>query len=72
MAGHLDLSERIKECTYEVTDRLTYYVCSRKPDHRSDEHLIIPECASMTESNDSIIEGHNRLQTVNISIIFLS
>lgn len=71
MAGHLDLSERIKECMYEVTDRLTYYVCSRKPDHRSDEHLIIPECGSMVESNDSIIEGHNRLQTVNINIIFL-
>ncbi|XP_046826384.1 ARF GTPase-activating protein GIT1 isoform X3 [Vespa crabro] len=65
MAGHLDLSERIKECMYEVTDRLTYYVCSRKPDHRSDEHLIIPECASMAESNDSIIEGHNRLQTLS-------
>ncbi|KAF7390710.1 hypothetical protein HZH66_009190 [Vespula vulgaris] len=65
MAGHLDLSERIKECIYEVTDRLTYYVCSRKPDHRSDEHLIIPECGSMAESNDSIIEGHNRLQTLS-------
>ncbi|XP_047354773.1 ARF GTPase-activating protein GIT1 isoform X6 [Vespa velutina] len=65
MAGHLDLSERIKECMYEVTDRLTYYVCSRKPDHRSDEHLIIPECASIAESNDSIIEGHNRLQMLS-------
>ncbi|KAK2575459.1 hypothetical protein KPH14_011191 [Odynerus spinipes] len=65
MAGHLDLSERIKECMYEVTDRLTYYVCSRKPNHRLDEHLIIPACTSMAESNDSIVEGHNRLQMLS-------
>lgn len=65
MAGHLDLSERIKECMYEVTDRLTYYVCSRKPNHRSDEHLIIPACTSMVESNDSIVEGSNRLQMLS-------
>lgn len=65
MAGHLDLSERIKECMYEVTDRLTYYVCSRKPNHRSDEHLIIPACTSMVELDDSITDGHNRLQMLS-------
>lgn len=33
-AGHADLAERLEELQYEVTDRLTYYVCSKKPDHR--------------------------------------
>ncbi|XP_054011690.1 ARF GTPase-activating protein GIT1 [Hylaeus anthracinus] len=62
MAGHVDLSERIVECMYEVTDRLTYYICSRKPDHGMDEHIIIPECTLLLEQSDLCLEGRNRLQ----------
>lgn len=65
MVGHIDLSERIIECMYEVTDRLTYYVCSRKPSHRGDEHLIISDLASNLEKNDITLEGKSRLQMVH-------
>ncbi|XP_020286326.1 ARF GTPase-activating protein GIT1 isoform X2 [Pseudomyrmex gracilis] len=61
MAGHIDLSERIIECMYEVTDRLTYHVCSRKPSHQGDEHLLISHLASL-EKNDLALEGKSRLQ----------
>lgn len=64
MMGHLDLSDRIIECIYEVTDRLTYYLSSRKPNHRSNEHLIIPDCIPMIEQNDNAIEGRNKLRMV--------
>lgn len=63
MAGHIDLSERIIECMYEVTDRLTYHVCSRKPSHQGDEHLLISQLASL-EKNDLALEGKSRLQMV--------
>ncbi|XP_024943398.1 ARF GTPase-activating protein GIT1 isoform X2 [Cephus cinctus] len=62
MAGHLDLSERLIECMYEVTDRLTYYVCSRKPDHRTGEHLIIPDWAATLERSELAFEARNKLQ----------
>ncbi|XP_043274265.1 ARF GTPase-activating protein GIT1 [Venturia canescens] len=62
MAGHLELHERLIECMYEVTDRLTFYVCSKKPDHRTMEHLIIPEWAATLERTELAFEARNRLQ----------
>ncbi|KAK2177809.1 hypothetical protein NP493_577g00006 [Ridgeia piscesae] len=44
-AGHTDLADRIVQCQYELTDRLAYYLCGRKPDHRNDQHFIIPQMA---------------------------
>lgn len=65
MAGHLELHERLVECMYEVTDRLTFYVCSKKPDHRTMEHLIIPEWAATLERTELAFEARNRLQMVS-------
>lgn len=68
MAGHIDLSDRLIECMYEVTDRLTYFICLRKPNHKMDEHIIIPECTLLLEQSDLCLEGRNKLQMVNINI----
>lgn len=65
MAGHFELSERLIECMYDVTDRLTLFVCSRKPDHRTQEHLIIPEWAVTIERNELALEARNRLQMLS-------
>lgn len=65
MAGHLELSERLVECMYEVTDRLTLFVCSRKPDHRTQEHLIVPEWIGNIERNELALEARNRLQMLS-------
>lgn len=62
MAGHIDSSERIIECMYEVTDRLTYYICSRKPNHCMDEHIIIPDSSLPLEQTDLSLEGKTKLQ----------
>ncbi|KAJ8312911.1 hypothetical protein KUTeg_010284 [Tegillarca granosa] len=43
--GYPDLADRLLECQFELTDRLAYYLCKRKPDHRSGIHFIIPEMA---------------------------
>uniref|UniRef100_A0A8C1PUP4 G protein-coupled receptor kinase interacting ArfGAP 1 n=1 Tax=Cyprinus carpio TaxID=7962 RepID=A0A8C1PUP4_CYPCA len=30
-AGHVELAERLVECQYELTDRLAFYLCGRRP-----------------------------------------
>lgn len=67
MGGNMDLYERIVECMYEVIDRLIYHVCSCKPNHRGDEHLIISNLASNLDKNELALEGKNRLQMVRIT-----
>uniref|UniRef100_A0AAQ5XFJ5 Arf-GAP domain-containing protein n=1 Tax=Amphiprion ocellaris TaxID=80972 RepID=A0AAQ5XFJ5_AMPOC len=42
-AGHQELAERLVEIQYELTDRLTFYLCGRRPDHRNGQHFIIPQ-----------------------------
>ncbi|XP_041079929.1 ARF GTPase-activating protein GIT2-like isoform X9 [Polyodon spathula] len=44
-AGHQDLADRLVEIQYELTDRLAFYLCGRKPDHKSGQHFIIPQMA---------------------------
>uniref|UniRef100_A0A3B3ZLQ7 Arf-GAP domain-containing protein n=1 Tax=Periophthalmus magnuspinnatus TaxID=409849 RepID=A0A3B3ZLQ7_9GOBI len=41
-AGNVDLAERLVECQYELTDRLAFYLCGRRPDHKNG-HYIIPQ-----------------------------
>lgn len=40
---HLTIAERLTEATYEVTDRLCYFLCNRRPDHAANQHIIVPE-----------------------------
>uniref|UniRef100_A0A3Q2PIY2 G protein-coupled receptor kinase interacting ArfGAP 2a n=1 Tax=Fundulus heteroclitus TaxID=8078 RepID=A0A3Q2PIY2_FUNHE len=44
-AGHYDMADRLVEIQYELTDRLAFYLCGRKPDHKSGEHFIVPQMA---------------------------
>ncbi|XP_021078135.1 ARF GTPase-activating protein GIT2 isoform X12 [Mus pahari] len=43
--GHHELAERLVEIQYELTDRLAFYLCGRKPDHKSGQHFLIPQRA---------------------------
>uniref|UniRef100_A0A8C6SDT9 G protein-coupled receptor kinase interacting ArfGAP 2a n=1 Tax=Neogobius melanostomus TaxID=47308 RepID=A0A8C6SDT9_9GOBI len=47
-AGQNDLAERLVEIQYELTDRLAFYLCGRKPDHRNGQHFIIPQLVDST------------------------
>ncbi|XP_029300283.1 ARF GTPase-activating protein GIT2b isoform X5 [Cottoperca gobio] len=51
-AGHQELAERLVEIQYELTDRLTFYLCGRRPDHRNGQHFIIPQIADRNNSLD--------------------
>ncbi|XP_016321342.1 ARF GTPase-activating protein GIT2-like [Sinocyclocheilus anshuiensis] len=49
-AGHQDLADRLVEIQYELTDRLAFYLCGRKPDHKNGQHFIIPQMADRNVS----------------------
>lgn len=48
-AGNKELAERLVESLHEVTDRLTFFICGKKPDHNSGKHFLIPD--NMTTSD---------------------
>ncbi|XP_041643074.1 ARF GTPase-activating protein GIT2a isoform X7 [Cheilinus undulatus] len=51
-AGHHDLADRLVEVQYELTDRLAFYLCGRKPDHKNGQHFIVPQMADRNISLD--------------------
>ncbi|XP_069766542.1 ARF GTPase-activating protein GIT1 [Narcine bancroftii] len=46
-ANHHELADRLVECQYELTDRLAFYLCGRRPDHKNG-HYVIPQMADRT------------------------
>lgn len=43
LENHGDLAGRLEELQFEVTNRLTMYLCGRKPDHSRRQYFLIPE-----------------------------
>uniref|UniRef100_A0A8C1ZLW1 G protein-coupled receptor kinase interacting ArfGAP 2a n=1 Tax=Cyprinus carpio TaxID=7962 RepID=A0A8C1ZLW1_CYPCA len=54
-AGHQDLADRLMEIQYELTDRLAFYLCGRKPDHKNGQHFIIPQMADRAQMTDATL-----------------
>jgi hypothetical protein len=51
---------------YELTDRLAYYLCSRKPDHQIGQHYIVPEMSDSLDQTEFARAAKNKLQLVSI------
>ncbi|XP_041718229.1 ARF GTPase-activating protein GIT2 isoform X13 [Coregonus clupeaformis] len=51
-AGYHDLADRLVEIQYELTDRLAFYLCGRKPNHKNGHHFIVPQMADRNISLD--------------------
>uniref|UniRef100_A0A3B5Q2L4 G protein-coupled receptor kinase interacting ArfGAP 2b n=1 Tax=Xiphophorus maculatus TaxID=8083 RepID=A0A3B5Q2L4_XIPMA len=65
-AGHQELAERLVEIQYELTDRLTFYLCGRRPDHRNGQHFIIPQMAdSSLDLSDFAKAAKKKLQSLS-------
>uniref|UniRef100_A0AAR2LJI9 Arf-GAP domain-containing protein n=1 Tax=Pygocentrus nattereri TaxID=42514 RepID=A0AAR2LJI9_PYGNA len=50
-AGHQELADRLVEIQYELTDRLAFYLCGRRPDHKNGQHFIIPQIKTCTHNH---------------------
>uniref|UniRef100_A0AAR2IIA9 Arf-GAP domain-containing protein n=1 Tax=Pygocentrus nattereri TaxID=42514 RepID=A0AAR2IIA9_PYGNA len=59
-AGHLDLADRLVEIQYELTDRLAFYLCGRKPDHKNGQHFIIPQLADSSQDLTEVAKAAKR------------
>uniref|UniRef100_A0A8C5PRL8 GIT ArfGAP 1 n=1 Tax=Leptobrachium leishanense TaxID=445787 RepID=A0A8C5PRL8_9ANUR len=63
-AGHVDLADRLVECQYELTDRLAFYLCGRKPDHKNG-HYIIPQMADSLDLSELAKAAKKKLQALS-------
>ncbi|KJH42436.1 ankyrin repeat protein [Dictyocaulus viviparus] len=41
--GFIELANRLDELCFDLTNRLTLFLCGRKPDHQHQQHFLIPE-----------------------------
>ncbi|XP_033118808.1 ARF GTPase-activating protein GIT2-like isoform X2 [Anneissia japonica] len=57
--GHMELAKRLVECEYEVTDRLAFYLCGKKPDHTT-SHFLIPEMKDSSLDRSELAESARR------------
>ncbi|XP_061116177.1 ARF GTPase-activating protein GIT2a isoform X2 [Conger conger] len=64
-AGHHDLADRLVEIQYELTDRLAFYLCGRKPDHKSGQHFIIPQMADSLDLSELAKAAKKKLQSLS-------
>ncbi|XP_055054661.1 ARF GTPase-activating protein GIT2a isoform X2 [Misgurnus anguillicaudatus] len=65
-AGYQDLADRLVEIQYELTDRLAFYLCGRKPDHKNGQHFIIPQMAdSSAELSEFAKAAKRKLQSLS-------
>ncbi|XP_068223787.1 ARF GTPase-activating protein GIT2 isoform X2 [Palaemon carinicauda] len=58
------LAEHLLESQYELTDRLAFYLCGRKPDHTMGQNWIIPEMANSLDMSDLAKEARSKLQNL--------
>ncbi|XP_077631168.1 ARF GTPase-activating protein GIT2 isoform X6 [Crocuta crocuta] len=63
--GHHELAERLVEIQYELTDRLAFYLCGRKPDHKNGQHFIIPQMADSLDLSDLAKAAKKKLQSLS-------
>ncbi|WKY16121.1 hypothetical protein Q1695_001085 [Nippostrongylus brasiliensis] len=41
--GFVDIANRLDELSFDLTNRLSLFLCDRKPDHQHKQHFLIPE-----------------------------
>ncbi|XP_078536175.1 ARF GTPase-activating protein GIT1 isoform X7 [Lissotriton helveticus] len=63
-AGHNELADRLVEGQYELTDRLAFYLCGRKPDHKNG-HYIIPQMADSLDLSELAKAAKKKLQALS-------
>jgi len=61
-AGYHDIAYRLLEYQYELTDRLGFYVCERKPDHSSGQHFVVPISDSLGSNAQVAKSAKRKLQ----------
>uniref|UniRef100_A0A4W5M205 G protein-coupled receptor kinase interacting ArfGAP 2a n=1 Tax=Hucho hucho TaxID=62062 RepID=A0A4W5M205_9TELE len=64
-AGYNDLADRLVEIQYELTDRLAFYLCGRKPNHKTGQHFIVPQMADSLDLSELAKAAKKKLQSLS-------
>jgi len=57
-AGQPSLAARISVARYELSDRLSFFLCQRRPDHAAGEHFLVPEVRP--SPGDTVVVAESR------------
>lgn len=64
-ANFNEIADRLIECQYELTDRLTYFLCHRSPDHKKGQHFLISELVDKNNKPKEGVEAKLKLQALS-------
>uniref|UniRef100_A0A8C2I2V6 G protein-coupled receptor kinase interacting ArfGAP 1 n=1 Tax=Cyprinus carpio TaxID=7962 RepID=A0A8C2I2V6_CYPCA len=66
-AGHVELAERLVECQYELTDRLAFYLCGRRPGELRPPFILVSVSLSLRSLDLSELAkaAKKKLQALN-------
>uniref|UniRef100_A0A6Q2ZPX0 Arf-GAP domain-containing protein n=1 Tax=Esox lucius TaxID=8010 RepID=A0A6Q2ZPX0_ESOLU len=71
-AGHQELADRLLEIQYELTDRLAFYLCGRKPDHRNGQHFIIPQMLTNHQFEELAMDVYDEVDRREMDAVWLA
>uniref|UniRef100_A0A4W5LRM0 G protein-coupled receptor kinase interacting ArfGAP 2b n=1 Tax=Hucho hucho TaxID=62062 RepID=A0A4W5LRM0_9TELE len=70
-AGHQELADRLVEIQYELTDRLAFYLCGRRPDHRNGQHFIIPQMLTNHQFEELAMDVYDEVDRRETDAVWL-
>ncbi|VDK46338.1 unnamed protein product [Anisakis simplex] len=56
LENHNELCARLEELQFEVTNRLTMYLCGRRPDHSKKQYFLIPELIGQASQESPMLK----------------
>ncbi|VDK64482.1 unnamed protein product [Onchocerca ochengi] len=64
LENHTELAARLEELQFEVTSRLTMFLCGRRPDHSRQQYFLIPELTGQNTENVQMKSARRRLRSL--------
>uniref|UniRef100_A0AAF5PHQ3 GTP-ase activating protein for Arf containing protein n=1 Tax=Wuchereria bancrofti TaxID=6293 RepID=A0AAF5PHQ3_WUCBA len=64
LENHIELAARLEQLQFEVTNRLTMFLCGRRPDHSKQQYFLIPELAGQCTENVQMKSARRRLRSL--------
>ncbi|VDN05646.1 unnamed protein product [Thelazia callipaeda] len=64
LENHTELAARLEELQFEVTNRLTMFLCGRRPDHSKQQYFLIPELIGQGIENLQIKSSKRHLRSL--------
>ena len=69
-AGHSGIAARLNNAQYELSDKLSFFLCQRRPDHAAEQNFLIPDSSSggIQDRPEEAKIAKRRLQGLNNAV----